>query len=192
MATAAETPRERIVAAASRLLRTRGYAGTSVRDMVAAAGAPRGSLQHYFPGGKDQIVAEAMRLGAAQVDAMIDDAFDHTRGAEGAVRRFFARSAEAMEARDFEAGCPVALVSLERAGEDDAIARLGRETLARWTDRFAAGLRADGIEPRAARRLAAGIVNQYEGALILARVTREVEPLRNAGAVMQRLVADAR
>lgn len=187
-----DSPRERIVVAASGLLRTRGYSGTSMRDIVEAAGAPWGSLQHYFPGGKDQIVVEAMTAGAAHVEETIGDAFRRTRSAEGAVRSFFTRSAEVMEACDFETGCPVGLAAMEHASEDDEIARLGRETFERWQALFAAALRADGIEPRAARRIAAAIINQYEGAAILSRVGRDVAPLRTAGTVMSELVAASR
>jgi AcrR family transcriptional regulator len=190
--TATEGPRERVVLAAARLLRTRGYTGTSLRDIVKAADAPWGSLQHYFPGGKDQIVVEAMTAGTSQVDAMIDDAFTRGRGAEAAVRAFFVNAAEAVEMRDFDAGCPVALVALEYAGGEDEIARLSRASIDGWIDRFAAYLRADGIESRAAKRLGAAIITQYEGALILSRIGRDVEPLRTAGNVMRQLVADAR
>ena len=190
--TTTEGPRERVVLAAARLLRTRGYGGTSLRDIVKAADAPWGSLQHYFPGGKDQIVVEAMAAGTSQVDAMIDDAFGRGRGAEAAVRAFFVNAAEAMETRDFDAGCPVALVALEFAGGEDEIARLGRASIAGWAERFTTHLREDGIESRAAKRLAAAIITQYEGALILSRIGRDVEPLRTAGNVMRQLVADAR
>jgi len=190
--TATEGPRERVVLAAARLLRTRGYTGTSLRDIVKAADAPWGSLQHYFPGGKDQIVVEAMTAGTSQVDAMIDDAFTRGRGAEAAVRAFFVNAAEAVERRDFDVGCPVALVALEYAGGEDEIARLSRASIDGWIDRFATYLREDGIESRAAKRLAAAIITQYEGGLILSRIGRDVEPLRTAGNVMRQLVADAR
>jgi AcrR family transcriptional regulator len=190
--TKTESPRDRVVLAAARLLRTRGYAGTSLRDIVKAADAPWGSLQHYFPGGKDQIVVEAMKTGTAQVDRMIDDAFSRGRGAEAAVRAFFVAGAEAMERRDYQAGCPVALVGLEYAGGGGEIAQLSRASLDGWVERFATYLREDGIESRAARRLGAAIINQYEGALILSRIGRDAGPLRDAGNAMRRLVADAR
>jgi AcrR family transcriptional regulator len=190
--TATEGPRERVVQAAARLLRTRGYTGTSLRDIVKAADAPWGSLQHYFPGGKDQIVVEAMAAGTSQVDGMIDDAFGRGRGAEAAVRAFFVNAAEAVEMRDFDAGCPVALVALEYAGGEDEIARLSRASIDGWIERFAGYLREDGVDSRAAKRLGAAIITQYEGALILSRIGRDVEPLRTAGNVMRQLVADAR
>lgn len=54
------TPRERIVLSAAQLVRIQGVGATGMRDVVAHAEAPRGSLQHYFPGGKDQLMAEAV------------------------------------------------------------------------------------------------------------------------------------
>jgi hypothetical protein len=109
----------------------------------------------------------------------------------GSVRWFFVHSAEAMEERELDAGCPVALVALERTDDDDEVARYSRERRADWQERFAKGLADDGIARPTARRLATAIINQYEGALILSRVGREIEPLQAAGAVMHQLVAEA-
>ncbi|MDX6318938.1 MAG: hypothetical protein QOD35_2338, partial [Nocardioidaceae bacterium] len=53
--------RERMVYSAVQLVRARGMNATGVRDVVDDSGAPRGSFQHYFPGGKEQLVAEAVR-----------------------------------------------------------------------------------------------------------------------------------
>jgi TetR/AcrR family transcriptional repressor of lmrAB and yxaGH operons len=97
-----------------------------------------------------------------------------------------------VEEREFDAGCPVALVALEYAGGEAEIARLSRASIDGWIGRFATYLREDGIESRAAKRLGAAIITQYEGALILSRIGRDVEPLRSAGNVMRQLAADAR
>jgi TetR/AcrR family transcriptional regulator, lmrAB and yxaGH operons repressor len=86
----------------------------------------------------------------------------------------------------------VATVALERAALGDEVARTCATALEGWTKQFAAGLRADGIDARAARRLAAGIVGQYEGALLLSRVQRSGDPLRAAGALVRQLIAGAR
>src|SRR3954468_13921054 len=53
-------PRERMVFSAAQLIRRDGVAATGMRDVAAHAQAPRGSLQHYFPGGKEQLVNEAV------------------------------------------------------------------------------------------------------------------------------------
>src|ERR1700752_3705225 len=53
-------PRERMVRSAAQLIRRKGVSGTGMREIVAEADAPRGSLQHYFPGGKEEIVSDAL------------------------------------------------------------------------------------------------------------------------------------
>ena len=53
--------RERIVDASAILLRRQGYAATGVKQIVAEAEAPFSSLYHFFPGGKDELTAAAIR-----------------------------------------------------------------------------------------------------------------------------------
>src|SRR5467141_580030 len=53
-------PRERMVRSAAQLIRRQGVSGTGMREIVTEANAPRGSLQHYFPGGKEEIVSDAL------------------------------------------------------------------------------------------------------------------------------------
>ena len=55
-------PRERMVRSAMALICVQGVSGTGMRQVVEHAGAPRGSLQHYFPQGKEQLVKEALAL----------------------------------------------------------------------------------------------------------------------------------
>ena len=48
---------ERLLAAATRLFAERGYEGTSVQEVVAAAGVTKGAMYHYF-GSKDDLLYE--------------------------------------------------------------------------------------------------------------------------------------
>src|SRR6476619_3429325 len=59
--------RDRIVRSAAALVRERGVHGVGMRQIVAHADGPRGSLQRYFPGGKTQLVTEALQLVGAEV-----------------------------------------------------------------------------------------------------------------------------
>ena len=49
-----------MVRSAAQLIRRKGVSGTGMREIVTEAAAPRGSLQHYFPGGKEELVSEAL------------------------------------------------------------------------------------------------------------------------------------
>ena len=58
-----EGTRERIVSASADLMCRQGYEATRVKAIVTAAGAPFGSLYHFFPGGKEQLGAETIFTG---------------------------------------------------------------------------------------------------------------------------------
>ena len=107
---AQQTPRERMVYEAAQALREEGIGGAALRTVAARADAPRGSLQHYFPGGKDQLVTEAIAwsgaFAAEQVRAYLRDTRRPTPSGlfDDLVHQW---SAE-LEARQFARGCPVA------------------------------------------------------------------------------------
>jgi TetR/AcrR family transcriptional regulator len=64
----AEAGRERLLKAAMRLFASRGYAATSVRDIVSAAGVTAPSLYHHF-GNKEGLFLAIMRAGQSRVEA---------------------------------------------------------------------------------------------------------------------------
>src|SRR2546428_9735058 len=53
--------RERMVRSAASLIRTRGMHATSFSEVLADSGAPRGSIYHHFPKGKEQLAEDAIR-----------------------------------------------------------------------------------------------------------------------------------
>jgi AcrR family transcriptional regulator len=172
--------RERMVEAAARLLARRGYHATGVAQVLAEAAAPRGSLYFHFPEGKEQMAAEAVRrLGeeiAAALQTKLDGKPDLKSGLQS-VARMFARQ---LEATDFALGCPVATTALEVSDEAPALAAACAQVFESWTEVLTERLRRE--RPRVANpeRLARTVLALVEGALLLARVRRSVEPLRDA------------
>ena len=55
--------RERILDSSGELFRRQGYAGTGIKAILTASDAPYGSLYHFFPGGKEELGAAALRQG---------------------------------------------------------------------------------------------------------------------------------
>src|SRR6478672_8840866 len=78
-------PRERMVRSAAQLIRRQGVSGTGMREIVTEADAPRGSLQHYFPGGKEEIVSDALlwsgEVSARRVHRSLDELTSRTPSA---------------------------------------------------------------------------------------------------------------
>jgi AcrR family transcriptional regulator len=66
----AEATRGELVAAARQLFTERGYAGTSIEDIVERAGVARGALYHHFSG-KDALFAAVYELVQAEVAAAV-------------------------------------------------------------------------------------------------------------------------
>src|ERR1700755_891203 len=64
--------RDAMVAGAARLLAERGLQATSFSEVLEATGAPRGSIYHHFPEGKDQLVSAAIEAAGDRAVALLD------------------------------------------------------------------------------------------------------------------------
>jgi len=170
--------RERIVAQAARLFREQGVTGTGVLAVLAAAGAPRGSLYHHFPGGKEQLVVEALRFEADRVTADVR-ALMATRPDEAtAVRAFAEALAVSLERSGFRLGCPVSTAALELSSQSEAVREVCAQTYADWQGLIAAHAVAVGYDETAAQARAELVLAALEGAMLLARAARDGDVLR--------------
>src|SRR5437667_12854075 len=64
--------RERMVASAVDLLARRGLQATSFSEVLEHSGAPRGSVYHHFPEGKNQMIDSALDAAGATATDMLD------------------------------------------------------------------------------------------------------------------------
>jgi AcrR family transcriptional regulator len=185
------TTRERIVEASAELMRRRGYAATGVKQIVTQARAPFGSLYHHFPGGKEELGAEAIRVSGALYELLIPAVFDPAPDLVSAVRAFFAGAAEHLRETDYEDACPIATVALEVSSSSEAMRIACAEVFESW---IAAGLprfTAAGLPAPRARELVIAMISALEGAFVLARVFRSTEALAVAGELMAAAVQRA-
>jgi TetR/AcrR family transcriptional repressor of lmrAB and yxaGH operons len=168
--------REQMIRSAIELLRERGYTRTSFGDVIAHSGAPRGSIYHHFPGGKEQLVTEAVRRYATMTLAAITHAAESGSSVD-TVRVFVETVRSGLRASDFRFGCAIAGVVLDLTSEEAALLQLTAESFRAWRTRLAAAFRKDGATEAQARRLATLVVASVEGALILARAERDLTPV---------------
>jgi AcrR family transcriptional regulator len=167
-----------MIQSAAGLMRERGVEAMSFSDVVVTSRAPRGSIYHYFPRGKAQLVEEATQFGgdyvAAQLTASLEhgDAIDALRDLTGLFREILIES-------DFEAGCPVVAAALEGSRSPYARDAAG-QAFDRWTRLLAGGLERDGVGTDQAASLATLAVSALEGAIVVCRAQRSPEPLDRA------------
>ncbi|MBB5937018.1 TetR/AcrR family transcriptional regulator [Streptomyces zagrosensis] len=180
--------RERIVRTASRLMQRQGYEASGVKQISQEAGATLGSLYHFFPGGKQQLAAEAIRHGDREFADILGEMLDSRPDPAGAIDDCAVALAEGLHASAWLDGCPVTATALGAAGHLPDIQRAAAEAFQRWRELVYEKLRGAGIAEDEARELASTVISTLEGAEMAAQVARSEEPLRAAGRQLARLI----
>ncbi|OFJ50736.1 TetR family transcriptional regulator [Mycolicibacterium grossiae] len=167
-------------------MRRRGYAAVGMKDVVAASGAPIGSLYHHFPGGKVQLAREALVNAGAAYGLLIPTLIDPHDDLGVAIEAAFAQAAEDMAGTGYANMCPVASVAAEVADTVDELRAASADVFGSWLDGGTAYFTARGLSPSDAREVTVALVGALEGAFVLARTLRSTEPLLVAGRVLAR------
>jgi TetR/AcrR family transcriptional repressor of lmrAB and yxaGH operons len=169
--------RDNLIRTAMRLFRTQGYASTGLQQILAESGAPKGSLYHYFPGGKEALAAEAVALAGRLVGELLADLADRHADPRRFVAAYCTTMAGWMRESGFRSGCPIATTMLETAPHVPAVTQAGVGAMAVWIGIAAGVFERSGAPPAAARRDAQLLIAAMEGALLLARMQESTAPI---------------
>jgi AcrR family transcriptional regulator len=179
-------PRERMIVSTAVLVRERGARATSLDAILAHSGAPRGSVYHHFPGGREELLREATAYAGEYVARKLERA-----GGEGplaALDALFDEYRRNLSATDFRAGCPVLAVAIESAEGAPDLRDCALAAFDRWRRAIASLLERAGIEAGRADELAMQAVASFEGAIVLSRAYRDLEPLERAQRELHRVI----
>ncbi|MBC6447248.1 TetR/AcrR family transcriptional regulator [Actinokineospora xionganensis] len=175
--------RERTLRTAATLFRTQGYHGTGLNQVLAEGGLPKGSLYFHFPGGKEQLAAEAVTLAAGElcdwVSVILESAPDAATGLDAVIQTL----AEHLVASDFSRGCPIGTVAPDGG---DMVREACASAFASWQ-----GVVRDFLAERNipdADDVATTLLAALEGAQLLARTRRDTAPLHAVGTTMRTLL----
>jgi AcrR family transcriptional regulator len=157
------------------LVRERGARATSLDAILAHSGAPRGSVYHHFPGGREQLLREAIDYAGEYVGRRLDR--DPVAHPLEAIDALFDEYRANLLASDFRAGCPVVAVAIESPEEGPDLRDCALAAFERWRGAIARALERSRIAPPRADELAVVLIAAFEGALILSRTYRDLEPL---------------
>lgn len=149
--------RQRILAAASRLFRERGFAEVSVAEVMQAAGLTHGGFYGYFSS-KEELIAEALAYALAATAPRATD-----------LEGFAAEYLTPAHRDDRAGGCAVAGLGGEAARQPAAARAAMTEGLRRRIERLSPG--APGTDDAARRRAAIGSWAAMVGAVVLARLS---------------------
>jgi TetR/AcrR family transcriptional repressor of lmrAB and yxaGH operons len=169
--------RDLIVMAAADLLELQGYQATSLSQVLERSAAPKGSLYHYFPGGKDELVAAAVERSAQVMTELIQGCMTVGSHPVSSVSNLILSVAERVRASNYRRGSLIATVALEAAGTGGVVDRACRKAYSDWWEAFRVGLLDAGYTAKNADGIATLVVGLLEGAVLLSRVQRSTEPL---------------
>jgi AcrR family transcriptional regulator len=173
--------KDRILDTSGELFRRQGYMATGIKQIVEEAGAPFGSIYHFFPGGKEELGAETIRRSGLLYGLLFPEyvgpAVDLAKG----VRAFFAGAAETLVETDYADACPIATVALEISSTNEELREACADVFNLWIEGGVARFVEAGIKKRKARELVIEMLAALEGAFVLSRALRSVEPVKLAG-----------
>jgi TetR/AcrR family transcriptional regulator, transcriptional repressor for nem operon len=171
--------RQRLILTAMRLFGEKGYASTSVADILREAGANSGSLYHFFPTKQDLLVAVLEEYRAGMRLMLLEPAW---QGVEDPIERVFAllgHYRNLLLESECVYGCPIGYLALELHEPDPAVREAIAANFEGWTQAIEECLSsADDRLPAGTdlRSLAAFVLITMEGGVMLSRTYRSVEP----------------
>jgi TetR/AcrR family transcriptional repressor of lmrAB and yxaGH operons len=178
--------RRRMLDTAAELFHTQGYHATGLNQLLTAGGAPKGSLYFHFPGGKEQLAAEAIEISSERLREGLKAIAEHASGPADAVGLIIDALAQALAASDFHRGCPIATVALDASDDSEQIRLACSGGYLSWQETVAEYLATQGVED--AEALATVIIASIEGGLLLAKTQHDLAPLHAIGAHLRAIL----
>ena len=175
--TDAPSTKDRLIFAATRLFRQRGYDGTGLAEVLSEAGVPKGSLYHHFPAGKADLACAAADWTASEIIRVIDDSFQGAPDWRHGITTFCYKMAKLFDILNSADACPIFGLLFE--GPDQEKFRSHAEAA---FSRIIAGAarhgQAHGLAAGAAHEAAETFMIGFQGSWTLARMRRNASVLR--------------
>lgn len=175
--------RDRIVETARALFFDQGYNATGIAEILAKSGAHSGSLYHFFPTKEDLLIAVLEQYKRMLIPMVIEPA--RQRASEPIDRIFAVLHGYRLllEATDFRLGCPIGNLALEVSNSHNVPRVLIEENFEGWLSEVKQ-LVDDAINYLPSDvdtgRLSNLLLATMEGAVMLARTYRSLEPFDQA------------
>jgi TetR/AcrR family transcriptional repressor of nem operon len=180
--------RERLIDVAIALFWEKGYANTSMSDLLGSAKANSGSFYHFFSSKEDLLLAVLDRYLALLHPAMLAPAWE---GVDDPIERIFALLARyriLILQTECTYGCPIGRLALEIGPEQEEVHRRLAKNFDGWTAAVHGCLEqaADRLPADIDReRLSGFVLAVMEGGVMLSRSHRDVKPFDQAVAELR-------
>jgi TetR/AcrR family transcriptional repressor of lmrAB and yxaGH operons len=163
--------RELMIEGAIQLLGQRGVQAASFTEIMKATGAPRGSIYHHFPEGKEQLIKEAIDLAGKRAISYLNT-FEG-QPAEIVAEKFISLWRMLLSRYNFEMGCSVLAVTIGSDSSD--LLEQAATVFQQWEDHLTAMLSAGGLDSDKAKGLANVIIASCEGAVAISKAQKSFD-----------------
>jgi TetR/AcrR family transcriptional regulator, transcriptional repressor for nem operon len=178
--------RERLVAAACRVLYEQGVERTTLADIALAADVPVGNVYYYFKT-KDQLVEAAINAHGNDLRTMLS-ALDRRRTPQARLKGLISAL---VEQRELAAryGCPFGTLACELDKRPDGLDRTAADVLGILADWAEQQFRSMGFGDQGeARDLAIALIASYQGISLLTNTFRDPELMVREGRRLERWI----
>jgi AcrR family transcriptional regulator len=179
--------RERILQATAELYRRQGMSATGLKQISGAAKAPFGSIYHHFPGGKEAISVEVIRSEGIRYGEFVGAQLADTNPATG-IPQLFESAGRLLQSQDYSEACSIETIALEVASTNEVLRQESATVFENWLTGLARWFGQLDVDEATSRRLAVITLTALEGAFVLCRTLRSVEPIIAAGQGVQAAV----
>lgn len=185
-ATVPPATRDRLLEAAITLMRRSGLSGAGINEIVREGGAPKGSVYHFFPGGKAQIVEEGLALHTRRVVQFMDHTLASRRAPREKVKALFEAYARRLAEGSFGHSCPAGAVCLDLDPGHEALRTAVSGSFDAYIATIARHFPFD--DAKRSQSFAGLVLTVIEGAWIRGRAERSGKPFLEAGKWLAQMV----
>lgn len=176
--------KEKILETATRLFYFQGFHGTGLNQIIKESGAPKGSIYHYFPEGKEQLAEEAILLSKARIGDVIQHYMTEHADVEDALLAHIEAMADLFEQENgveehSYTMMPFGLLAAESAFMSERLQKACGDTYTFWQSIYLEKLLANGYEEEHATIISKAISALIEGAVTLSLAQKSNDPLLN-------------
>lgn len=169
--------KDRLIRSAANLFRTRGFHGVGLADLLADAGAPKGSLYHHFPNGKSDLALAAATWASDEMLRLIAVSFDGAASFEDGARILCLKLAKLFDKTRYWDACPIAATLFE--GPDNSEFRdHAQHIYDGWIGEVQDHAAQFGLDEDTAQSKAEHLFILIQGGWLLARARRSSDVLR--------------
>ncbi len=170
-----------LIEVASRLFRLRGYYGVGLNDIIKESGIPKGSLYHYFPGGKEELAIEAIHYSKRMVMHNIQEVLEQFEDPVQALQAHLNQLAQIFEKGANPQVLSFATIAGEKHSTSEPIRLACQSAFRSWQTIYENKLLAAGFAEQQAKDLSVLIHSLVEGGILLSITEKSGQPLHIIG-----------